>query len=124
MSSRPVIKYYPVVTDGDMSADITSAVTIIDQISMVSYDISWVGTSPAGNITVEVSNTYRLNADGTVKSQGNWTALTLSAATAVSGNTGNGFIDVTKIAAYAIRLKYTRASGTGVLNVTVAAKVA
>lgn len=90
---------------------------------MVSYDIAWTGT-PTGTFTVEVSNTYSKNADGSVKNPGNWTALTLSAPTTATGTSGTGFIDVDQIAAYAIRLTYTPASGTGVLNAVVASKVA
>lgn len=91
---------------------------------MISYDISWAGTAPSGTITVEVSNTYSQNADGSVRNAGNWTALTLSSPTTVSGASGIGFIDIDEIAAFAIRLKYTRISGTGLLNVVINGKVA
>ncbi len=91
---------------------------------MMSYDISWSGTSPVGVITVEVSNTYAQNADGTQKTAGNWTALVLSSPTPVSGNTGTGFIDIDQLGSYAIRLKYTHTSGIGTLQATFSAKVA
>lgn len=123
MSSRPLIKPFSVITNGDMSGNIISAVTVIDNISMISYDISWAGTAPVGAMSVQVSNTYKQNADGSVKVAGNWTTLTLSAPPTVSGNTGNGFIDVDVTAANAIRLVYTQASGTGVMNAVLAAKV-
>lgn len=123
MSSRPLIKPFSVITNGDMSGNIISAVTVIDNISMISYDISWAGTAPVGAMSVQVSNTYKQNADGSVKVAGNWTTLTLSSPPTVSGNTGNGFIDVDVTAANAIRLVYTRASGTGVMNAVLAAKV-
>lgn len=91
---------------------------------MISYDISWSGTAPVGVITVQVSNSYSLNADGSVRNAGSWTTLTLSSATNVSGATGNGFIDIDQIAGYAVRLIYTRTSGSGTLNVLIAGKVA
>ncbi len=90
---------------------------------MISYDISWVGTAPIGNITIQASNTYTQNAAGVVQNVGNWNTLTLSSTTAVSGNTGNGFIDIDTLAGYAVRLVYTPTSGTGTLNVTVSGKV-
>lgn len=129
MSSRPIIAPYQVVggttgTSGDMSGNITSTVTIIQNTSQIGYDISWSGSSPVGAITVQVSNSYTQNVDGSVKTAGNWTTVTLSAATNVSGNTGNGFIDIDATGAYAIRLIYTRTSGTGTLTVFVAGKVA
>lgn len=121
--SRPLAKHQ-VVTDGDMSAPITSEVTITSLLSMLSYDISWDGTAPDGAVTVEVSNTYSLGADGkTVLNPGTWTTLTLSAPTNITGDTGNGFIDIDATAAYAVRLVYTPNSGTGRLNVTVNGKV-
>jgi len=123
MASRPILSPFPVITNGDMSGNITSAVTVIQNTSMISYDISWSGSSPVGALSVQVSNTYSQNADGTVKNAGNWTTLTLSAATNVSGNTGNGFIDVDATGAYAIRLIYTRASGLGTLQATISGKV-
>jgi len=123
MASRPILSPFPVIINGDMSGNITSAVTVIQNTSMISYDISWSGSSPVGALSVQVSNTYSQNADGTVKNAGNWTTLTLSAATNVSGNTGNGFIDVDATGAYAIRLIYTRASGLGTLQATISGKV-
>jgi len=121
-ATRAPLKPYPVITNGDMSGDITSDVTIIQNLSLIGYDISWTGSSPVGVMSVQVSNTYSLNSDGTVKNSGNWTTLTLSTPANVSGNTGNGFIDVDLTGANAIRLVYTRTSGTGTLNATIAAK--
>ncbi len=131
MSSRPQAAPYSVIggseanpVSGDMSASITSKPTIIQKLSMIGYDISWTGTTPVGVMSVQVSNTYQENADGTVKTAGNWTTLTLSSATNVSGNTGNGFIDVDATGAYAMRLVYTRTSGTGTMHAVITAKVA
>jgi hypothetical protein len=129
MSSRPLIAPFKVITNGDMSANITSKVSIISNISMLSYAYSWAGSSPVGTITVEVSNDYTVNGAGTVSNAGTWTALTFVSAgsvvssLAVSGNTGTGFIDIDAISAYAIRTKYNFTSGTGTLQATVAGKV-
>lgn len=122
MSSRPMLTPHSVITNGSMAGNLTSAVTVMQTMSMVSYDISWIGTTPIGTAIVQVSNTYSQNSDGSVKNAGNWSDLPTSSA--ISGNTGNGFIDITASAGYAIRLVYTRTSGTGTLNVTVLGKVA
>lgn len=124
MSSRPQFNPFPVITNGSMAGNIISAVTIVQKLSMISYDISWVGTAPVGAMSVQVSNSYSQNADGTVRNAGSWTTLVLSAPAPVSGNTGNGFIDVDATGAFAIRLVYTRTSGTGVMNAIINAKVA
>lgn len=131
MSLRPRIPSYPVIVDGNMaSASLTSRVTIIQELSMVSYAFSWAGTAPVGAISVEVSNDYSQNSDGSVKNSGTWTAITFSlggssvSSAPVSGNTGNGFIDIVETAAYAMRAKYTKTSGVGTLQAVLSAKVA
>jgi len=129
MAYRPQLDPQVVVSDGDMSGDITSAVTIIQKISYLSYSYVWAGTSPVGAVSVEVSNDYELSADGqTVINAGTWNTYpvalngTFVTSIPVSGNTGNGYLEVNP-AAYAIRTKYTFTSGTGTLNVTVTGKV-
>lgn len=122
MSSRPILSPQFVITNGDMSGNLTSLVTIVQTNGKVSYDIAWSGT-PTGTFSVQVSNTYTQNADGSVRTAGNWTPITLSSPTAALGSSGNGFIDIDATAAYAIRLMYTAASGTGTLNAVVAGKV-
>ena len=124
MATRPQFTPYPVIVNGSMAGNITSAVTIVQKLSMISYDVSWSGTAPVGTLSVQVSNTYSLNPDGSVNNTGNWTTLTLSATANVSGATGNGFLDVDATGAYAMRLVYTRTSGTGTMNATISAKVA
>ena len=130
MSSRPFLKPFAVVTNGDMSGSITSAVTIVQQLSMISYGYSWSGTSPVGTISIQASNDYSVDAGGTVKNAGTWNTLTVESggsavsSVALTGNTGNGLIDVVQTAGYALRTVYTRTSGTGTLQVIVNAKVA
>ena len=126
MASRPIYSPYQVITNGDMSTNVTSKVTIIQNMSQVGYDISWAGGSgaTAGTFSVQVSNTYSQNADGTVANAGNWTSLTLSNVPTVGSASGNGYIDIDAISAFAIRLVYTRSGGAGSLQATVCGKVA
>lgn len=113
-----------------MSGSLTSSPTIIQSLSMPTYQLSWTGSTPVGTVSVQVSNDFSLYPDGTVKNAGTWDSLYLVVGTspasqtiAISGNTGHGFIDVPLTGAYACRLIYTRSSGTGTLNVTFSAKV-
>jgi len=122
MASRPIFSPYQVITNGNMASTVTSAVTIIQNLSQVGYDISWTG-SPSGTFTVQVSNTYSQNMDGTVNNPGTWTTLTLSSPTMATGSSGNGYIDIDAISAFAIRLVYTPSSGTGTLQATICGKV-
>jgi len=130
MSTRPYLKPEQVITNGDMSADITSDVTILQQKSLVCYQLSWTGTSPVGTVSVQGSNDYSLNADGSVNDPGTWTTLTLnvngtpSTTISISGNSGDELIDpIGPTGLYAIRLIYTFVSGTGTLQSFIAAKV-
>ena len=122
--SRQQLEPHLVITNGDMSGDLTSAVTIIQKLSLLSYSCVWSGTSPSGTISVETSNDYSKAADGSVSNAGNWVTVPLSSTPLVSGNSGAGIIDLGTLSAYAIRLKYTHSSGTGTLNVTITGKVA
>lgn len=134
MASRPIFSPAPVIgsynglssgVSGSMAASITSAPTIIQNMSMVSYDISWAsGSTPVGTMSVQVSNTYSQNSDGSVRNAGSWTTIDLSSVPAVSGNSGAGFIDIDEIAAYAIRLVYSRVSGSGTMTAVINGKVA
>lgn len=106
-----------------MSGSLTSQVTIIQKLSLISYSYSWSGASPVGTVTVDVSNDYSQNSDGSVKNPGTWNSLPLSSTPAVSGNSGNGMIDIDLQSSFAIRTVYHRISGTGTLNVVINAKV-
>lgn len=123
MASRPILAPFPVITNGDMAGNITSLVTVIQNTSMVSYDISWTGITPVGVMSVQVSNTYSQNADGTVRTPGDWTDVPLSPTPSVSGSPGNGHIEILVIASFAIRLIYTRTSGTGTMQAVINGKV-
>lgn len=123
MSSRPLTKPHKVITNGNMSAPITSEVTVTTNLSMLSYAFSWVGTAPIGVIDVQVSNDFAQNVDGTVRTAGTWNSLPLSSTPNVTNNSDTGFIDIDAMAGYALRVVYTPTSGTGLLQCTVAGKV-
>lgn len=124
MASRPIFTPFDVIVAGNMSGQIISDVSVIQNTSIISYDISWTGTAPSGTMSVQVSNTYSKNAAGMVDDTGNWTTLPLSNIPTISTNTGNGAIDIDATGFYAIRLVYNFISGVGVMNATVAGKVA
>lgn len=124
MSSRPLLRPQQVITNGDMSSDVTSLVTNINMISCVGYTISWTGT-PTGTFSVEVSQDY-IQPVGVQPDQlnsGTWVPVTLSTSVAATGGADTAFIDIDVTGAAYVRLKYTRVSGTGTLNATLAGKV-
>ena len=111
-----------------MAGNITSSPTIILDMYAGSYALSWTGSSPVGTVSIQGSNDYSQNAEGNVMNAGTWNVLTVnyngSAVTTIpiTGNTGNGIIDITATGIYAVRLIYTAGSGTGSLTVTMIAK--
>lgn len=131
MSTRTNFPPQAVITAGDMSAaSITSTPTILRSLTKVSYSASWTGSTPIGTLAVQCSNDYALGANGVVSNAGTWNTMTLNLAgvpvtsVPVTGNTGNGLIDLSGgTAAYATRLVYTKTSGTGTLNATFVGKV-
>lgn len=122
MSTRNNLKPFSVIEDASMGANVISDVTVINYATGVGYDIAWTGT-PVGTFSVEVSNTYSVDAQGNQKNAGNWTPLTLSAPIAAAGTADNAFINLAGLECYAIRLKYTRSGGSGTLNAVVSGKV-
>lgn len=129
MAFRPEIRPLPVITNGNMSGNITSLPTIVQKISMLSFGYSWAGTSPVGAISIQVSNDYSIDATGKTSNAGTWNTITFTSSGSsvtsvpVSGNTGNGFIDIFQTGTYAIRTVYTFTSGTGTLQAILNGKV-
>lgn len=130
MSSRPFVKQYPVIENGNMAGSITSSVTIMQMLTVAAYTYSWSGTTPVGAISVEVSNDYKPGVmDTDPVNAGTWVPIffTLDGAATVNsapltGNTGVGIIEFST-GAYAVRTKYTRTSGTGTLQAVINCKV-
>ncbi len=128
MSSRTVLRPYQVITAGSLAGNLVSSVTLLQSVTKLSYALVWTGTSPVGTVSVQASNDYSVLPTGAVDNTGTWTTLTLSyngnsvTTVPVTGNTGNGFIDVVT-AAYAVRLIYTAGSGVGSITVTVSGKI-
>jgi len=114
----------------DMSANITSSPYILNDLAGCSFSFSWIGTSPVGTISIQGSNDYAVpGINGRITNPGTWNTLTINyngtavTSVPVSGNTGNGMIDVSFTSIYAVRAIYTFASGTGNLIATLFCKV-
>lgn len=124
--SRPFVGQQPkaIFASASMASTIHSVPQFIGQMSYIGFDISWAATgSPNGTFSVEVSNSYSVDATGKQNNAGNWTALTLSQAVSPTGSAGNAFIDIDGVAASWIRLTYTPSSGTGTMNAYLSGKV-
>lgn len=123
MSSRPQFQPQTVITNGNLATTLTSAVTIVQKLSLITYTYSWSGTSPVAAVSVQISNDYSQNGTGAVLNAGTWNTLPLSETPSISGNTGNGAIDVQLPGSYAIRTVITPGSGSGTVTAVINAKV-
>lgn len=112
MGRKSLIEAYKIVSAGSMAGNITSTETICKQVDNVGLLVEWSGTSPVGTITVEVAN-----------GDSGWSALDFGTPISITGNSGNLNININQIPFEKIRTVYTRSSGTGTLNITLAAKV-
>lgn len=122
MSSRPYIKPFQVIADGDMAGDVTSLVTSIGQITQMGYTISWTG-SPTGSFDVQVCNNAQFDASGAyVAGSGSWVSLPLTPTINAAGSGDTAYADVIPTSAAFIRLMYERISGTGTLTAYIAGK--
>lgn len=111
------------------AATVTSEATVLQSVGNISYEISWTGSTPIGTLALQVSNSFTLGGAGGQGAAGTWTTVPLELSGAevtsipITGNADNGFIDVTMNAGYAVRLLYTKSSGTGTILATISGKV-
>lgn len=129
MSNRPYKGPALVITAGAMAADITSLPTLLPQLTKGSYEVTWTGGStPIGLLSLEGSDSYSLNPDGSVRNAGTWTTMpvtvngVVTSTIAVSGNSGSILIDWTT-GLNAIRVFYDATSGSGTMTALINAKV-
>lgn len=122
--SRPFVGQQPnpIFLNQSMTSTVSSKPEFIGQMSYIGFDLAWTGT-PTGSFTVEVSNSYSVDATGKTKNAGNWVALTLSTSVTATGSPNSAFIDIDGVAASWIRLTYTPSASTGLLTAYLSGKV-
>lgn len=113
---------YQTISSGDMSGNLTSAVTQIEYLDNIGIQLNFTGT-PTGTFSVQVSIDYAQDSLGNVTNIGNWIAVTLSAAATASGSANQIYIDLNELSAPWIRCIYTRTSGSGTLNAFICGKM-
>lgn len=120
MGRKNAILPFKAIDAGDMSADITSEVTDMMFQDNALYQVSWSGTTPVGELFVEVTNDdYLLNPSTAV-----WSRLDFGSSITVSGNTGNHIININQYPGRYMRLFYDADAtpGTGTLNAVLTSK--
>jgi len=122
-STKNVLNKTQVVAAGAMTGTsvITSSVVGIAYLDNVGVQLNFTG-NPTGTFQVQVSADYQQDSQGVVTSVGNWVSVTLSPAPVASGAANQIYIDMQQLSAPFLRVVYTNASGTGVLNAFVVGK--
>jgi len=105
-SQKAVLKPYQLFNANSMSADATSSEVYLHGVDTAFITVDWNTSTAAGAITVEVLY------DNTIL----FVPLNFSSAIAISGSSGAHQIKLREIPFTKIRVKYTRTSGSGVLN--------
>lgn len=121
MASRSNRLKYQSITNGDMSADITSAVSNIEFTDNVGIQFHFTG-APGGTFYVQISADYVQDAQGVVTNPGHWVDLILSPTPVAAGAPDEVYVDMTQLSAPWIRCRYARTSGTGVLQAWIVGK--
>jgi hypothetical protein len=101
------------VVAGDMAANITSSGFNVRAMDNIGLQFHYTGTAATGTWSFEASNTSTTGADGT------WFVVTLDdPPPAPSASAGADFgVDLNQWPYEWVRLKYTRTSGSGTLDV-------
>lgn len=111
MPRKNVITPILIVNAVSMGASITQTTpTNIQFLDNIGVHFIFTGT-PSGTFSIEVSN-----------DDSNWAAITLPSTPTASGSGDNIYVDLNQLSAAWLRVKYTRSSGTGTLNVYLTAK--
>jgi hypothetical protein len=118
------LKRFKTITSGDMSGSLTSAITAIEFMDNIGYQISFSG-APVGNFQVQVSMDYDQDINGNVIHAGEWIAIPLSNGSIdVPTSLGSPiYIDLNQLTAPWIKLVYTRTSGSGTCNTFISGKM-
>ena len=128
MSSRPLLKPQAVASQQSANGTSVSAVTNINMISLVSYNVSYT-SGVTGNFVVQGCNDY-VNPVGVqypTLNTGSWVTIPITTPVLATGSAGTALIEISQTSAAYVRLLFTDTSGgsnTGSWTATIAGKVA
>lgn len=111
MSVKSVIKPYQVLTNGDMTGNVSTLVSDVESSDNVAYQVVWTGNA-VGTFAVE----------GTVNGI-DWEELDLGTPGPEAASVADSFLVSLKGVPYSkLKLTYSATSGSGSLNVWIMAK--
>lgn len=127
------LRLYQSVTNGVMTGTnvLTSAITNVQMLDNCAVQFNWT-SSPVGTFQVQVSIDHAEDSEGNVTVAGNWASIPLTylvagvSTTALTIPTSVGspvYVDLNQMSSPWLRVVYTNASGSGVLNAYITGKM-
>ena len=105
MSRKNVLQPRQIITNGDMSANVTSLTTDVSNLDRQMIQLVWTGT-PVGTFAVDVSLDKGVT----------WSPLDFGTVPAAAGAAGNNTLRIDGPSIQKMRVRYVRTSGTGTLQ--------
>lgn len=123
MSGRKqVLTPFKIIDAVSMGASFTTDPVNIQFLDNVSIQLAWASADAVGTFEIECSNDCKVDGNGAYVS-GTFYALTFSPSLAQPSSDSQGYlIEINQSPHAWLRIKYTRSSGTGTANATIAAK--
>ena len=119
MARKNIVQAFPLMTDEDMSGDITSAETSVKNLDKATVRITWdIGSSPVGVVTVQALQ----EKDNIPVSDSDWFDVDFDATITIDNTETEHQILFETLPFDKIRLRYTRTSGSGTMNAKISAK--
>lgn len=126
-STKKVLFPYPIMNNVSIATNQTSDETNVAFMDYGIIDISWTGSSPVGNVNVEIC---KVQADKNIANKiDEWEALNFNNAVGgenipISGASGSHRVILNRMPSTKIRVKYIATSGTGNMTVFISGKEA
>lgn len=122
--ARKDVNVYNVAPAQSLGATFTTAPTLIKYGDNVAYQINAVTSNAVGTFSVQASLDYKISEPtNSVENPGNWIDLTLAGGTPFLASANMLImINLNQLPFNAIRLVYTRTSGTGTADVYIMTK--
>lgn len=120
-STKNILRRWQALDGEDMSTSITSPVTNVQFLDNISIQLNFTGT-PTGTFDLQMSDDYVQDSQGVVIDAGNWISIPGSSTASASGSADQIFMDINQVSSPWVRVVYTRASGTGSLDMFVTGK--
>jgi len=119
MARKNTIQAFSLITDGDMSGDITSLETSVKNLDVGTIRLTWdIGGTPVGEIKVQGLQ----EREGKPVVDSDWFDVSFGSTLTIDNTETEHQLIFTQLPFDKIRLKYTSTSGTGTLNAKVSAK--